>query len=354
MGAIRLKDIYGIFILSPDEVQFRSGSMSGPAYVVSDPERRRLLGPVVERLVSPDAMQRRQWNDAEVELLKEILPQLQESGIVESDGPISPSAAGGDPLQQHLRKPLVESRIVIVGHGVLGHAVYSLLTSIPCASVTIIESSSVARAGEAMGTGLLRPLLESEAGQSVIRRALKRPRAEAQWAEMLGNHDWVVAAQDCFEPEELTALNRAAVECSLPWSLVCFDGYEGWVGPTFVPQQTACFSCFQKRLFAGAAEPKHVFMDPRISVHRVPSPWSVGPETGAWVSLITSMFALEFVAATQGRSFTLNQMLIVHRLSMTFRRETVLRLPRCPDCSTRGNAPPLNVFANSLSTRQEP
>jgi bacteriocin biosynthesis cyclodehydratase domain-containing protein len=150
----------------------------------------------------------------------------------------------------------------------------------------------------------------------------------------------------------LAALNKAALRCKVPWSLVCLDGHEGWVGPTFVPGQTACFSCFRRRLFAGAAEPKHVFADMAVKVHRVPSPWSAGPETRAWVSLITAIFALELIAAMRGRSFTFNHMLIVHRLNLTFQREAVLRLPRCPDCSPREGGPTPNVFAHVLSTRQ--
>src|SRR6516164_9240968 len=71
VGVIRFKDVYGVFILSPDDVQFRTGSMSGTACAVSDPERRGLLGPVIERLFSSDAVQQRPWNQAEVELLQE-------------------------------------------------------------------------------------------------------------------------------------------------------------------------------------------------------------------------------------------------------------------------------------------
>jgi len=55
----------------------------------------------------------------------------------------------------------------------------------------------------------------------------------------------------------------------------------------------------------------------------------------------------------EGRCFTLNHILIVHRLNLTFERESVLRLPRCPDCSPRGNAPKTNVFSHLLSTRQK-
>jgi hypothetical protein len=96
---------------------------------------------------------------------------------------------------------------------------------------------------------------------------------------------------------------------------------------------------------------KHVFKDPTVSVYRVASPWRAGPETRPWISLITSIFALEVLAVMRGRGFTLNAMLVVHRLNLTFQRESVLRLPRCPECSPRGAAARPNVFSHILRTR---
>jgi bacteriocin biosynthesis cyclodehydratase domain-containing protein len=332
---IRFRDVFGVFVLGPDDVQFRTGSLSGPVCMVSDPRRRGLLGPVIHRLLDPDEMRRRPWNEAEVELLDECLPELAEAGVIETDEPLRASGGGFRTNAAILQKPLSEARIAVLGHGILGQAVTSLIWAMPSGPVTIIASASVG--GPA-----------AEAG-----RVLPRPRDEAQWAEAIAGHDWVVAAQDCFEPEELAALNKAALQVPVPWSLVCFDGYEGWIGPTFVPGQTACFSCFRRRLFAGIGEIKYVFTDPAVKMHRLPSPSSVGPETGAWVSLITSIFALELLAATQGRSFTFNQMLIVHRLNLTFQREAVLRLPRCRECSSRPDGATENVFAHMLSTRRD-
>jgi bacteriocin biosynthesis cyclodehydratase domain-containing protein len=338
-GAIRLKDMYGVFVLSPDDVQFRTGLMSGIACILSDPERRGLLGSVVERLLSPDGKPPRPWNNAKIELLKEILPQLRDSGIIVADD--APPPSDTEPHAPILRKNLEKARIVVVGHGVLGTAVRALLIGMPCGSIITLRSSSVAEAGADAGLGAASPA-----------QSLPRPRGTAEWTDALSGCDWVVAAQDCFEPEELAALNETALRLSIPWSLVCFDGYEGWIGPTFVPGQTACFGCFQRRLLAGTSKPTHFFMDPRVKVHRVPSPWSAGPEAGAWVSLITSIFALELISAVQGRSFTFGEMLIVHRLNLTFQRESVLRLPRCPDCSPRPGAPTVNIFSHVLSTRR--
>jgi bacteriocin biosynthesis cyclodehydratase domain-containing protein len=341
--AIRFKDVYGVFVLGPDDVQFRTGSVSGPACVVSDSERRGLLAAVIEKLLSSQGVPSRPWNESEVELLKEVIPELQQNGIVEVDGQQPARGEGLGSNAPMLRKPFAEARVAIVGHGVLGKAVRSLLTDTPCRSITVIESSSVARSDNVRNAVSLEPASASGPDATVSTRSLPRPRDSARWMQSVRDHDWIIAAQDCFEPEELAALNNAALQLQIPWSLVCFDGYEGWVGPTFVPGQTACFSCFRRRLFASAAEPKHIFLEPGVKVHRVPTPWSAGPETAAWISLITSLFALELVGVMEGRGFTLNHILVV---------QSVLRLPRCPDCSPRSNAPNVNVFSHLLSTRQ--
>lgn len=334
---IQFKDVFGIFVLSPNEVEFRTGTTSGRSFLISDPEQRSLLGSIIEKLVSFQPMQARPWNEAERELLRELIPELKRNGLLASDG--EPQIIGGHspfsiPL---LDRPITEARIAIVGNGILGSAVRRLLLDMSCGFITVIESSSVATTNRVQEPQL----------------CVSRPKDDAEWISAIKGHDWVIGAQDAFEPEELTLLNKVTLRLRMPWSLVCFDGYEGWVGPTFVPGQTACFSCFRRRLYAGAAEPKHVFADPTIKVHRVPSPLFSGPEANAWVSLIASMFALEIVAVMNGKGFTVNHILTVHRLNLTFQRESVLRLPRCSDCSPYGNAPRPNVFAHVLATRRQ-
>jgi bacteriocin biosynthesis cyclodehydratase domain-containing protein len=333
---IRVKDVIGVFALSEDEVEFRTGLTSGTAFVISDARRRGLLASIARRIVLPDSDSARPWNRAERELLQELLPDLETNGIVELEGRDGPSP-GDRPISnpgQLLRKPLTSARVIVVGHGILGEAVRGHLADLGCASIGVIKSSSV-----------------SQAIAEGIEPSLPTPLSAEDWARALTCADWIVAAQDAFEPEELVAVNAAALQLGIPWSLICCDGYEGWVGPTFVPRQTACFSCFQRRLLAGIAEPKHVFKDPGVSVYRVPSPCRVGPETRPWTSLIASLFALEILAVMSGRGFTLNAMLVVHRLNLTFQRESVLRLPRCPECSPRGAAARQNVFSHILSAR---
>lgn len=337
---IRFNKLFGIFVLSSDDVEFRTGVTSGRSFVVSDSERRGILGNIIGKIVSPTTSQSRPWNQAESKLLRELIPQLRQNGIVDSEERARLSDDSSEWTVPILNKPLREARIGILGHGVLGQAVATLLGEMPCGPITMIESSSVPESTNSQRSypphGSVQPLT--------------RPFHDLEWVEVLKRHDWIIAAQDCFEPEELTMLNAAALQAKVPWSLVCFDGYEGWVGPTFVPGQTACYDCFRRRLFAAAAEPKHVFAEPGIKVYRIPSPWLI-PEQQAWISLVSAIFALEVVAAMNGRSFTLNNLLIVHRLSLTFQRESVLRLPRCHTCSSDPNAPRPNIFSHVLTTR---
>ncbi len=249
-GTIRFKDVYGVFALGPDDVQFRTGSVSGAACVVSDSERRGLLAGVIEKLLSSQGRPPRPWNESEVELLREVIPKLEQNGILEIDGQQGAPGGGPAPPALMLRKPFAEARVAIVGHGVLGRAVRSLLADTPCRSITVVESSSVATSGNMTTAVSLEPASSSGPSAAVSTGSpLTRPRDSAQWMESLREHDWVIAAQDCFEPEELAALNEAALQLQVPWSLVCFDGYEGWVGPTFVPGQTACYSCFRRHSF---------------------------------------------------------------------------------------------------------
>jgi bacteriocin biosynthesis cyclodehydratase domain-containing protein len=347
--AIDFKDAFGVFVLSQDDVEFRDGSTSGRSFVACDSERRGVLGSIIERILSPQVVPTRPWNQVESEVLRELMPELRENGILDLNGGTQASNEERDCYTSMLRKPLAEAHIGIVGHGVLGNAIRSLLRPMPCGSITMVESSSVAKKNKSAELHLVDQPLSPVASES--NKYIARPTGEREWVETVKGRDWIIAAQDSFEPEELAALNKAALESSVPWSLVCFDGYEGWVGPTFVPGETACFSCFRRRLFAGAAEPKNIFSNAGIKVHRVPSPWSIGPGASAWISLIASMFALEVIAAMNGNGFTLNHILIVNRLNLAFQRESVLRLPRCQDCSTRRNAPNVNVFAHVLTTR---
>ena len=249
------RDIFGVFITGPDDVEFRTGATSGRSIVVSDSERRDILGNIIGRLVSPKTTPSRPWNETEVELLDELMPQLQENGIIDFEG--APRATFQEAASSFalVNKPTTQARIAIVGHGVLGQAVRELLRDMPCKAFNFIESSSVAKSRNfRVSTSKFRSSVTKPIEYGEL---IPRPTSHDKWVEVLNGHDWdIIAAQDCFEPEELAALNRAALQTKLPWSLVCFDGYEGWVGPTFVPERTACFSCFRQRLFAGATEPK--------------------------------------------------------------------------------------------------
>ncbi len=58
---------------------------------------------------------------------------------------------------------------------------------------------------------------------------------------------WVVAADD-YQRDELREINREALAARRPWLLLRPTGPEAWIGPLFLPGETACFRCLLTRL----------------------------------------------------------------------------------------------------------
>src|SRR5258708_8308625 len=109
----------------------------------------------------------------------------------------------------------------IVGHGILGNAVRLLLQRMGCRSINTVESSSVAQAFE--NTGLIGDPLSPISLNTGRHTA---PTNEQEWITTVQGHDWVIPAQDSFEPEELTALNQPTFRLRLPYALLRFICYQ--------------------------------------------------------------------------------------------------------------------------------
>jgi hypothetical protein len=89
--------------------------------------------------------------------------------------------------------------------------------------------------------------LRDGSGQTSVRAHL--------WREMLAQRpalpDLIVVAQQAHDPVLLEALDDFAKQTRVPWLLVrCLSAEEGWVGPLFVPFDTASYLSLEARLQA--------------------------------------------------------------------------------------------------------
>ncbi len=149
--------------------------------------------------------------------------------------------------------------------------------------------------------------------------------------------DLVVVAPAAGEATSLTEWNAVALERGTRWLGVRpFDGMISTVGPLVVPGESACHVCLLHRLAA------HVeYGDDLVRVESTaPAAGEVGP-----LDAVCAGVAAQFVLGwAVGRDTTIPGVLYVieTRPVLSLTANTVLRVPRCPACSTAATlAPPL-------------
>jgi oxazoline/thiazoline synthase len=171
-----------------------------------------------------------------------------------------------------------------------------------------------------------------------------------------GTHDWKSALQDAHiaivaqgteDPRFLSALNVEALRLSRPWLLVRTSGVKMRLGPLFLPKQTACYSCYERRLAGNATH----FADTRAvreaimlgSVAVAPAD-NVMPGLAAIAGDMAAFETLKFfgswVAPLSLQPSLFGRFIDFAMLDLEGTSHRVLKLPRCQTCGTRATGHP--------------
>lgn len=135
----------------------------------------------------------------------------------------------------------------------------------------------------------------------------------------------------------LEEVNDLALEDNIPWlSIVPYDGQTSWIGPFFIPHQSACLHCYNLRKSANFSD--EVFRSDLMKIKPINSeqqPVYNQPlnlvQTGIATNLIAEWIALRDYApsAIPGGFTTIN----LDDKGFTSDNHRVYRVPRCPKCS---------------------
>ncbi|WP_247729939.1 TOMM precursor leader peptide-binding protein [Halovivax limisalsi] len=139
---------------------------------------------------------------------------------------------------------------------------------------------------------------------------------------------FVVALERLPGDARLREVNEFAVEAETPLLVATIDRTAGTVGPTIVPNQTACYDCYRTRLRANASDPDR--FDAYLS-------GGADPETGpleAFERIIASYATLACLNyLLSGAGLTVGSQLTFDFFEWSIESNDVLKLPRCPCCS---------------------
>ncbi|HET7043207.1 MAG TPA: TOMM precursor leader peptide-binding protein [Gaiellaceae bacterium] len=159
-----------------------------------------------------------------------------------------------------------------------------------------------------------------------------------------GEDGVVLVAPVADELELLEAWNAAALAKRVPWlQLLPFDGRFAAIGPLFLPGETACFACYRLRragclgfgLLGAALEP-------------VPTRAAAGPSLAAAAAAVAADHLLRWIglrdAGLPG---------VLHALAdgsgLHLDAHHVLRVPRCPACSTAAGRAPVAPWFEAVA-----
>lgn len=150
----------------------------------------------------------------------------------------------------------------------------------------------------------------------------------------------IVVAPSCTQYGEVRALNRRLHAGGRKWMLVApHEGKAAFVGPIFVPGETACYECCLLRRESNAKFAKEPYIS---AAHATRFPQA--PFTASMIATVAAYSIYQHLVADSpwpvGRIHSLE-----FRWDLGIEAHNVLRVPRCPVCSAVARASNPSIWA---------
>lgn len=286
--------------VSPNEVQFRVGPWSGPAFTVRDDDGDGEVRQLVESLDG----------ETPVEAIVESFDESQRADVVgivdalSTKGVVRSGEATPDSLDRYS----------------------TVRSSLGADDVRAVRESDVLVVGDGRIADLVRSNLDAMDVEPVATTPVERDVL----AETVPEADLVVAAVDEPRPDALAELNRLADDAGTPWTVGQLFGFDALVGPTVFPGETACYECFVERTFSNVA------FDSRAAYRRAREN-ATAMAIPALAQVVAGFLTCDVVhLLAGGTGFNAGSVVHVDFVDFGVESNEVLKIPRCDACGTDG------------------
>ena len=167
----------------------------------------------------------------------------------------------------------------------------------------------------------------------------------SNWAELVSQADLVVLASDNMSLAGYEKTNEACIRHKTNWVSARIDRSRAIIGPFVVPEQTACFTCFELRNRANSEHPED-----HEAIYRhwketslTPDDW---PTVTPYAEIVGGYLTLDIQRVLGGGHLSMFSGRLLHIDLHTFesRFHELLKLPRCPACSRARNRPLTRIW----------
>jgi oxazoline/thiazoline synthase len=176
--------------------------------------------------------------------------------------------------------------------------------------------------------------------------------------DLLGRHgisvvregDFTVVVTDDYLRPELAEWNTRSLISGKAWLLAKPVGMETWIGPLFVPGQTACWECLAQRLRGHRKLEEYIARrnGTDAPVGAIPA-WIPATQHAALAEVATEITRW---IGTAGQSRLLDRVVSTSVLTLERAHHSLTRRPQCPSCGPHN--PNDGVLARPLHLRERP
>jgi bacteriocin biosynthesis cyclodehydratase domain-containing protein len=237
--------------------------------------------------------------------------------------------------QSEVQGRLAGSRLVLLGTGLFGAALYDILVRTGCINIDVLDWDDDGLLAEALANQPVPPQRLVHLAPTSVEEAARN------LGPMTSECDLLLTATRNAPAELFRAVNRLCLEQNKPWLRANDDGTNVEIGPYIRPFRSACYTCMAMRLASAEdlAVEEHLYQQ-HLAEARPAGITSPRGEAIPAATLAASLVAMETVRILSGLAATslLNAVLTMEPVTGVFRTNRFLRVPRCPECY-RGPVP---------------
>jgi thiazole/oxazole-forming peptide maturase SagC family component len=332
-----------VIVISEDEAIVKAGMRSSPSIILRDTDCNGYMGPVLGRLLEGPARieqllevtENKNRND-----LSQMIEDLIKRGII--------SRASENPLEQYLKylinksSRLSDYTVTIAGTGQIGKEIASDLAAVGIGKLVLYDGRKSKKgttskmADQKMSRGQMTFSKEcadflAESGYSNVETIETEFDNSEAMKRAVSKSDLLLVTLDKPNPRLYYQFNRMALQFETKWIIATIDGHQGYVGPTFIPFHTACYSDYERQMRAVLTSLEtYRYYSRYLSTNTDVLPFIGLP---SYLKIISSMTALSAIhLLLRNYSFTSGRVLVVDFENMQLDFHDILRLPRCPSC----------------------
>lgn len=243
-----------------------------------------------------------------------------------------------------VQNSIKQSKVTLVGLGMLGSKIAEALTISGVGNLIVIDSKKVDQKQIAFNRLISQSNLakyRTEVVQNICKKinphlkfksVKKSLESKQDLLDVIEGSHLVILAEDELRPQIFDLVNEACIESNIIWTSCGLQGIKGFVGPTIVPHETACYKCFDTRYDSNIQHYRE-FQSFKEHIHKENEYKEYG-KLVMFMNITSNYLSLEVIKLLTKfmPPKTLGRQMVCDFLTMENHFHSVLKLPRCSAC----------------------